>query len=84
MQEGLTRNLAAFGRFLEAASFSQAAPLNVAAVARDAGMERRTVANYFQVLEDLLLAWRLPVTRRAARRVTGHPKCGSGGQDRTG
>ena len=75
MQEGLTRNLAAFGRFLEAASFSQAAPLNVAAVARDAGMERRTVANYFQVLEDLLLAWRLPAfTRRAARRVTGHPK----------
>ena len=75
LQEGLTRNLAAFSRFLEAASFSQAAPLNVAAVARDAGMERRTVANYFQVLEDLLLAWRLPVfTRRAARRLTGHPK----------
>ena len=75
LQEGLTRNLAAFSRFLEAASFSQAAPLNVAAVARDAGMERRTVANYFQVLEDLLLAWRLPpFTRRAARRLTGHPK----------
>lgn len=75
LQEGLTRNLAAFSRFLEAASFSQAAPLNVAAVARDAGMERRTVANYFQVLEDLLLAWRLPAfTRRAARRLTGHPK----------
>ncbi len=75
LQEGLTRNLAAFSRFLEAASFSQAAPLNAAAVARDAGMERRTAANYFQVLEDLLLAWRLPAfTRRAARRLTGHPK----------
>ena len=42
LEEGRTRNLAAFSRFLESASFSQAAPLNVAEVARDVGVDRKT------------------------------------------
>ena len=70
-----TRNLAAFSRFLESASFSQAAPLNVAQVARDVGVDRKTAAAYFDLLEDLLIASRVPVfTRRAKRRMTVHPK----------
>lgn len=73
--EGLTRNLSAFSRFLEAASFSQAAPLNISAVARDCAVERKVVEGYFDILEDLLLSVRLPVfTRRAQRRLGGHPK----------
>jgi predicted AAA+ superfamily ATPase len=75
MQEGLARNLAAFGRFLEAASFSQAAPLNIAAVARDCHVERKVVEDYFGILEDLLIGLRVPVfARRAKRRVAAHPK----------
>ena len=75
IEEGRTRNLAAFGRFLETASFSQAAPLNVAAVARDVGVDRKTAAGYFDLLEDLLIAARVPTfTRRAGRRLTTHPK----------
>ena len=74
-EEGRTRNLAAFSRFLESASFSQAAPLNVAQVARDSGMDRKTAAGYFDLLDDLLIATRVPVfTKRAKRRVTAHPK----------
>ena len=74
-QEGLTRNLGAFSRFLEAASFSQGSPLNVSDVARECAVERKTVENYFQILEDILLAFRLPVfTRRAKRRMTAHEK----------
>jgi predicted AAA+ superfamily ATPase len=74
-QEALTRNLPGFARFLEAASFSQAAPLNMAAVAQDCGVERRVVQGWFEVLEDLLLAVRLPVfARRASRPTTAHPK----------
>ncbi|MCB0340496.1 MAG: AAA family ATPase, partial [Bdellovibrionales bacterium] len=38
-QEGLTRNLGSFSRFLEIASFSQAAPLNVSKVAQDVGID---------------------------------------------
>ena len=75
IEEGRTRNLAAFSRFLESASFSQAAPLNVAQVARDVGVDRKTAAAYFDLLEDLLIASRVPVfARRAKRRVTVHPK----------
>src|SRR5262249_4703072 len=73
--EGLTRNLAAFARFLAAISFSQGAPLNGSAVARDASVERKVVEDYVSILEDLLLAVRLPVfTRRAKRRTIAHPK----------
>jgi len=75
MQEGFTRNIAAFARFLEAASFSQASVLNVSEVARECAVERKVVEGYFQILEDILLAVRLPVfRRRARRRLVAHPK----------
>jgi len=74
-QEGLTRNLSSFSRFLEAASFSQASVLNISEVARECSIERKVVENYFQILEDLLLAFRLPsFTKRAKRRLQQHPK----------
>lgn len=73
--EGLTRNLGAFSRFLEAASFSQGAVLNVASVARECGVQRKVVEGYFDILDDLLIAHRLPVfTKRARRRLVAHPK----------
>lgn len=75
IEEARVRNLAAFARFLEAATFSQAAMLNVAAVARDAGMDRKTAAGYFELLEDLLVATRVPVfTRRSRRRMATHSR----------
>jgi predicted AAA+ superfamily ATPase len=73
--EGLIRNVGAFHRFLEAVSFSHAAPINVANVARECQVERSTVDNYLAILEDLLLAFRVPVfARRARRAVTTHSK----------
>ena len=42
--EGLTRNVGNFSRFLEAVSFSHASQINLAAVARDCAVERKTVA----------------------------------------
>ncbi len=74
-QEGLTRNLQTFARFLESASFSQASILNITEVARDCRANRKLVEEYFYILEDLLLAHRLPVfTKRAKRRMVAHPK----------
>lgn len=74
-QEGLTRNLPGFARFLQAASFSQAAPLNVTAVASECGVERKVVEGWFGILDDLLLGVRLPVfSRQAQRATTTHPK----------
>ena len=75
MQEGLTRNLAAFSRFLEIASFSVGFPVNTTAIARDAMIGRKTVENYFSILSDLMLGYMLPsFTRRAKRRIISHPK----------
>ena len=75
LQEGLTRNLGTFSRFLEAASFSQGAILNISRVARDCSVDRKLAESYFGILEDLLLAVRLPVfTRRARRKTVAHPK----------
>ena len=73
--EGLTRNIGAFARFLEVMSFSHGAVLNASAVARECEIERRTVVNYIDILEDLLLGFRIPVfTRRARRKTISHPK----------
>ena len=73
--EGLVRNIGNFSRFLEAVSFSHASVLNITNVARDCEVERKVVEGYITILEDLLLAFRLPVfTKRAKRSVVAHPK----------
>ncbi len=73
--EGLARDIGSFSRFLEAAAFSHATALNISAVARECETSRSTVAGYLELLEDLLLAFRLPVfTRRAKRRLAAHPR----------
>jgi predicted AAA+ superfamily ATPase len=73
--EGLTRNIGNFSRFLEIASFSHGAILNVSNVARECRIERKVVEGYIGILEDLLLSYRIPVfTRRAKRAVASHPK----------
>jgi uncharacterized protein len=73
--EGAVRELGSFARFLEAVSFSHGAILNLAEVARECEVGRTTVAGYLEVLEDLLLAFRVPVfTRRARRHLASHPK----------
>lgn len=73
--EGLARNVGNFARFLEAASFSHASVLNVSNVARETAVSRKTVEGYLEVLDDLLLAFRVPVfTRRARRQTAVHPK----------
>jgi predicted AAA+ superfamily ATPase len=74
-QEGLTRNLSAFARFLEAASFSQGSILNISSVARECHVERKVVESYFSILEDLMIGYRIPIfSKKAKRRLIVHPK----------
>ena len=70
LAEGLTRNVGGFARFLEAVSFSHANQLNVSALSRECEVGRKVVAAYVGILEDLLLAFRLSVFRRRAKRHT--------------
>src|SRR3990167_7595611 len=52
LQEGLTRNLSAFSRFLEIASFSHGQVLNISGVARESSLNQKSVSNYFDILDD--------------------------------
>ncbi len=67
--EALVRDIGAFARFLEAISFSQGSLLNLAEVARDCQVGRKTVEGYLGILEDLLLSFRVPVFSKRAKRI---------------
>ncbi|MBL0169458.1 MAG: ATP-binding protein [Gemmatimonadaceae bacterium] len=73
--EGLVRQVGDFARFLEVVSFSHGAVINISNVARETAVHRKSIEGYLGVLEDLLLAFRLPVfTKRASRATVAHPK----------
>ncbi|WP_254217053.1 DUF4143 domain-containing protein [Synechococcus sp. CCY 9618] len=73
--EVLVRELGGFTRFLEAISFSNGSTLNLSAVARECQVGRKSVENYLGILDDLVLAFRLSVfSRRAKRQVVAHEK----------
>ena len=73
--EGLVRNVGSFARFLEAMSFSHASVVNLSNISRDCQVSRKTVEGYLEILEDLLLGFRLGVfAKRAGRELAAHPK----------
>ena len=73
--EGLVRQIGDFTRFLEVASFSHATIWTTTDIARESSVKRATVDNYLQILEDLFLAFTIPVfTRRAKRKLIAHSK----------
>ena len=74
--EGLTRNVSAFARFFEALSFCHGEPLNYSSIARDCGVDSKTVREYFQILVDTLLGVFVePFSRRRSRAIiTRAPK----------
>jgi predicted AAA+ superfamily ATPase len=68
--EGLTRNVPAFARFFEAMGYSHGELINNAAIARDCGVDAKTVREYFQILCDTLLGRRIePFQRRKGRDI---------------
>ena len=66
--EALTRSLPNFARFLQAASFSQGAPLVISNVAADCHVPRKVVESYFAILRDTLLSYEIPVFSKRAKR----------------
>lgn len=73
--EALVRNLGGFARFLDLVAGESGGLVNYSAVGRDAGLATRTVQEYYQVLEDTLIGYRLEPWRRSPRaRLVGHPR----------
>ena len=58
--EALTRSLGAFARFLEIAARQNGQVTNATSIARDTGINRRTVQLHFEILVDTLIGFWLP------------------------
>jgi predicted AAA+ superfamily ATPase len=76
LAEGLTRNMPAFSRFFDAFGYSHGELTNYSNIARDCGIDSKTVKEYYQILVDTLLAARIePFRKRQSRQViTKAPK----------
>ena len=74
--EGLTRSIPAFSRFFDAFSYSHSELTNYSNIARDCGIDSKTVKEYYQILVDTLLAVRVePFKKKQARNIiTKAPK----------
>lgn len=70
LQEGLVRNLPAFSRFFDAMGYSHGEETNYSNIARECGIDSKTVREYYQILIDTLLGTRVPpYKRRQSRQV---------------
>lgn len=68
--EGLTRNIPAFSRFFDAMKYSHAQLTNYSNIARDCGVDSKTVKEYYHILVDTLVGHLVePFKRRQGRQV---------------
>jgi predicted AAA+ superfamily ATPase len=67
-EEGLTRNIPAFSRFFDAMGFSHGELTNYANLARDCGVDAKTVKEYYQILVDTLLGTMIEPYKKGQER----------------
>ena len=68
--EGVTRNIPAFGKFMEAAALSNGKIINFANIARECGVSAPKVRSYFEILDETLVGrFVRPIARRGRRRI---------------
>jgi predicted AAA+ superfamily ATPase len=74
-EEASVKDLGAFSRCLESVSLSHGGQLNLSGVAAECSVTRKSVEGYLEVLEDMMLAYRLNVFEKRAKRLLAvHPK----------
>jgi len=66
--EHLIRRLDPFRRFLEVAAQCNGEIINFSNIARDVGVDHKTVASYFEILEDTLLGFMLEPWHASVRK----------------
>ncbi|MBI3817143.1 MAG: ATP-binding protein [Planctomycetes bacterium] len=67
--EQVLRALPPFRRFLEIAAQMNGEPVNHAKIARDVGVDDKTVKNYYSVLEDTLIGFHLESYHKSVRKT---------------
>jgi predicted AAA+ superfamily ATPase len=75
-KESLVRNLAGFSRFLDAMAFSHGEMTNFVNISRDCGVDAKTVKEYYDILVDTLVGYRLDPFHKLGKRdvITATPK----------
>ena len=66
--EALVRNLSTFTRFLEAAALTDGEMVNYSNIAQDCGIDSKTVAAYFSILEETLIGYMVPAYSKVVKR----------------
>lgn len=66
--EAAVKNIPAFADFLRVASLTSGELLNYTNVGRETGVSSKVVRNYFQILEDTLLGYRVSPWRKSVNR----------------
>ncbi len=73
--EAIVRNIGGFARFLDLAASNSGGLINFASLARDVAVSVKTAQEYYQILDDTLLALRLEPWRKSARaRMVAQPR----------
>jgi predicted AAA+ superfamily ATPase len=73
--EQLTKKLDAFRKFLEVAAQCNGKIINYANIARDVGVDDKTIKEYFSILEDTLIGYILePYQHSFRKRLSQKPK----------
>lgn len=68
-QEAIVKQLAPFARFLELAALESGRIANFSAIAQDIGVSAPTIASYYEILLDCLVAERVePITHSTTRK----------------
>lgn len=69
LAEGLLRNIPAFSRFLDSVGYGHGEMTNFSNIARDCGVDSKTVREYYRILEDTLLGkFVRPYSKRRGRQ----------------
>ena len=66
--EAVIQSIPAFAEFLRVAALTSGELLNYTNVGRETGVSAKVVRNYFQILEDTLLGFRIPPWRKVIKR----------------
>ncbi|MEX2366675.1 MAG: AAA family ATPase [Pseudohongiellaceae bacterium] len=66
--ESLVRNLPGFTRFLEVVALSNGEEINYASISSDTGVSARTLENYFSILDDTLIGFKVVPFRATTKR----------------
>ena len=74
--EGLVRNLPAFARFLDVVGLTNSEMVNMSNIARDCGVNRNVIKEYYQILVDTLLGYFIYPYHKKVKRdiVASTPK----------